>query len=171
MKVTGVGPRLLLATGAFFCVMLALHIWQRHLFGMHFLPRWLTVAVGVALLVLGIPLWAWGIARVVRGFKAGVLVTDGPYAIMRHPVYSAGIVFITPAIAFLVNSWLLLAVPVFMYVFFRILIIREERWLEQTFGRQYLDYKRRVHLVLPTLSRKMFLVVLVIVAGSGTLGL
>jgi protein-S-isoprenylcysteine O-methyltransferase Ste14 len=40
--------------------------------------------------------------------------------------------------------WAILLVPLVVYVIQREVIEREERYLERTFGEEYLAYKRRV---------------------------
>ena len=40
--------------------------------------------------------------------------------------------------------WAILLVPLVLYVIQREVIEREERYLERTFGEEYLAYKRRV---------------------------
>jgi protein-S-isoprenylcysteine O-methyltransferase Ste14 len=39
--------------------------------------------------------------------------------------------------------WAILLLPLVVYVIQREVIGREERYLERTFGEEYLDYKRR----------------------------
>jgi protein-S-isoprenylcysteine O-methyltransferase Ste14 len=51
----------------------------------------------------------------------------------------------TLGLAILVDSaWMLLAVPIGLVLIDRIVIAREERYLERKFGDEYLNYKRRV---------------------------
>ena len=51
----------------------------------------------------------------------------------------------TLGLAILVNSaWMLLAVPIGLVPVDRIVITREERYLERKFGEGYSNYKRRV---------------------------
>jgi protein-S-isoprenylcysteine O-methyltransferase Ste14 len=59
------------------------------------------------------------------------------------------VVFLAPAIALLVNSWLGLTAPVFMYFVLRSLVHKEEIYLENTFGAEYQDYKTKVPCILP----------------------
>jgi protein-S-isoprenylcysteine O-methyltransferase Ste14 len=73
----------------------------------------------------------------------------GPYALCRHPIYASWIVFNVPAIVLLADNWLGLLSVAPMYVALRILVRREEAWLERTFGDTYLEYRRRVNPVLP----------------------
>jgi len=51
----------------------------------------------------------------------------------------------TFAIAILCNSiWMLLAAPIGIILIDRLVIVREERYLERKFGEEYLSNKRRV---------------------------
>lgn len=62
----------------------------------------------------------------------------------RNPMY-VGFALWTLGIAVLLNSvWMLLVVPVGLVLTDRIVIRREERYLERKFGDEYLSYKRRV---------------------------
>jgi protein-S-isoprenylcysteine O-methyltransferase Ste14 len=72
------------------------------------------------------------------------IVTRGPYRFSRNPMY-IGFAFGTLGIAVLVDSaWMLLAVPIALVLIDRLIITREERYLEGKFGEEYLSYKRRV---------------------------
>jgi protein-S-isoprenylcysteine O-methyltransferase Ste14 len=51
----------------------------------------------------------------------------------------------TLGIAILCNSfWMLLAAPLGLILVDRLVVVREERYLERKFGEEYLAYKRRV---------------------------
>jgi len=72
------------------------------------------------------------------------LVTDGPYRYTRNPGY-LGLAMFYAGIAVLRNAlWAILLLPVVVYVIQREVIGREERYLERTFGEEYLVYKARV---------------------------
>jgi len=72
------------------------------------------------------------------------IVTSGPYRITRNPAY-LGMALIFVGIALLADApWVLAALPVALAVIDRGVIAREERYLEDKFGREYLDYKTTV---------------------------
>lgn len=85
-------------------------------------------------------------ARVIKGHE---LITSGPYAIVRNPIYlgmfglmiSTGLVF---------STWwaLLIAVSIFL-IGNQIRIRAEEQLLRETFGSQFDDYTRRVPAFFP----------------------
>ena len=72
------------------------------------------------------------------------LVQNGPFRYSRNPGYVA-LAMIYAGIAFLRNAlWAILPLPLVLYVIQREVIEREERYLERTFGEEYLGYRRRV---------------------------
>jgi protein-S-isoprenylcysteine O-methyltransferase Ste14 len=87
-------------------------------------------------------------ARVIKGHE---LITGGPYAMVRNPIYlgmfglmvSAGLVFTT--------WWVLLVAIVVFLVGNEIRIRAEERLLRETFGDQFEEYAKRVPAFFPRL--------------------
>jgi protein-S-isoprenylcysteine O-methyltransferase Ste14 len=72
------------------------------------------------------------------------LVQDGPFRYSRNPGYLS-LTMLYTGIAILRNAlWAILLLPLVLYVIKREVIEREERYLERTFGEEYLAYKRRV---------------------------
>ena len=72
------------------------------------------------------------------------IVSHGIYRFSRNPMY-VGFSLWTLGIAFLVNSaWMLLAVPIGLILTDRLVIAREERYLERKFGEEYRSYKQTV---------------------------
>jgi protein-S-isoprenylcysteine O-methyltransferase Ste14 len=76
--------------------------------------------------------------------KATTLVTIGFYRFSRNPMY-LGMFLMLLGFAFLMGGvGALLPLPVFMLVIRNHFVLAEERFLEATFGQQYLDYKYQV---------------------------
>jgi protein-S-isoprenylcysteine O-methyltransferase Ste14 len=73
-----------------------------------------------------------------------LITTEGPFRYSRNPGYLA-LAMLYAGIAVLRNSmWAILLLPVVRGVIQREVIGREERYLERTFGEEYLAYKARV---------------------------
>jgi protein-S-isoprenylcysteine O-methyltransferase Ste14 len=114
-------------------------------------PDGLRHGAASMLLVFGLCFAAWA-AWLLHRAGTGIptwqaarrLVIRGPYAISRNPMYlgvSAGYAGLALAIA---NAWaLLLLIPV-LVVMDRLVIAREEPYLEARFGQPYRDYRARV---------------------------
>ena len=115
------------------------------------LPRGAARNLGWPLLGGGVLLSRWFL-RTMREADAPVrtdrpvprLTTEGPFHYTRNPGYLS-MALIYTGIAVLRNAlWAILFLPVVLYVTQREVIGREERYLEHTFGEEYLTYKARV---------------------------
>jgi protein-S-isoprenylcysteine O-methyltransferase Ste14 len=152
----GIGPKL-----AFFSILYGLLIFALHLhygarLSIEFLPYQVLATVGIALIVIGMIFLVTSRKSLKRAFHAGVLCTRGAYGICRHPVYASWVIFLVPGLVLLANSWAGLTMPPVMYVILKILVSKEEQYLDQRFGDEYRSYKKRVPAVLPLgwLTRK-----------------
>ena len=85
-------------------------------------------------------------ARLTKGHE---LVTDGPYGIVRNPIY-LGMFGLMVATGVALSTWwaLLAAIAIFL-VGNRIRLRAEETLLREAFGSQFDDYARRVPAFLP----------------------
>ena len=110
--------------------------------------RWI---LGALLVIAGIVL---NVAGFITQKRAGTdpipfnpstrIVAHGLYRFTRNPMY-IGFALWTLGLAVLVDStWMLLAVPIGLVLIDRVVITREERYLECKFGEEYLSYKHRV---------------------------
>ena len=92
----------------------------------------------------------WAIAaRVVEDHQ---LITEGPYSIVRNPIYS-GMFGSLIATGLAVSKWyaLPIAIAVFWYgTHIRVKI--EEKLLRETFGSTFEEYARRVPALIPKLK-------------------
>ena len=76
--------------------------------------------------------------------EATVLVTKGFYRHTRNPMYMGMFLMLT-GVAFLFgNIGVLLPVFIFILIIRNNFVLGEERFLEASFGQQYLDYKSTV---------------------------
>jgi protein-S-isoprenylcysteine O-methyltransferase Ste14 len=74
--------------------------------------------------------------------KATTLVTTGIYSRIRNPIYFFGAVMLLGIIIWIGRAWLLLVFAVLIPLQV-VRSRREERVLTETFGAEYLKYKRR----------------------------
>ena len=111
--------------------------------------------IAMVLTVAGLAFAIW--ARVVlgRNWSATVtfkenheLITQGPYALVRHPIYTAMLtMFLGTALAVgTVGGFVGLGV---LYLSFWIKYQQEEAFMIEHFGDQYLDYRKRVCAIVP----------------------
>lgn len=91
-------------------------------------------------------LWANGYA-----VKLKKLTTSGPYAFLRHPLYLGTILL---AVGFIIMLKIYYIGMVFMSliaVMYCWTMKKEEKQLEEKFGKAYINYKRRIPMLLPTI--------------------
>jgi protein-S-isoprenylcysteine O-methyltransferase Ste14 len=114
---------------------------------------WL-LGIGLAVFVLGLALAVW--ARVYLGRNWGMpmsqkadpeLVTTGPYARIRHPIYS-GIILGMVGTAIAVSLYWLIAVVVLGGYFVYSAVV-EERTMARLFPAAYPPYQRATKMLIP----------------------
>lgn len=114
----------------------------------------LWLAAGGILLLLGLGVYAVSLHALNEGFRKGVLVTKGPFAAVRHPIYAAWILLVIPAAGLLLESWLLLTTPVIAYLAFKTVIGKEDRALGSQFGDVYRQYRSKTPELFPRFARR-----------------
>ena len=116
-----------------------------------FLSRGVARVLGWPLVGGGMALAVW-FARTIHGADTTLrtdkpvsnLVQEGPFRYSRNPGYLA-LTMLYAGIAVRRNAlWMIVMLPLVVYVIQREVIEREERYLERTFGEEYLGYRRRV---------------------------
>jgi protein-S-isoprenylcysteine O-methyltransferase Ste14 len=123
--------------------------------------RSIVAGVLVALLLLnGAALFRWSSLTMGRNWSLVArmrtdheLVTTGPFAVVRHPIYVSMLLFLL-ALAVATGHYLQLlwAVPVFA-IGTRIRIVEEEKLLRAAFGPAFDDYARRTGALFPKIGR------------------
>lgn len=134
----------------YFLLALALILGIGYLEGGDVLPApwpWLgsiPITAGVLLAIQGSRLFARAGTNIIPFTKSTALVTSGVFAVSRNPMYT-GMVLALAGTALLMNGWFPWIVVIAFTTIIRGYFIRhEEALMEQTFGREYLDYKARV---------------------------
>ena len=113
--------------------------------------RGIVSDVGLLLVALGLALTAWGMltfraarTAIIPMRGASRLVDHGPYRFTRNPMYTGFTLIYLGAAAIMYSVWPLLALPVVVALLVRLVIEREERYLQEAFGRDYSEYRARV---------------------------
>lgn len=87
-----------------------------------------------------------GMAKDIEGITQTQLVKTGVYGVVRHPLYSAGIIIMTFSPTF-TRTWITVSVLADLYFIFGA-FIEEKRYIRQ-FGEEYLLYMQEVPRLLP----------------------
>jgi protein-S-isoprenylcysteine O-methyltransferase Ste14 len=107
--------------------------------------------IGVVLIGIGVVLNLWTDAlfkkhkTTVKPYENPThLGISGPFRISRHPMY-LGMVAILLGVASALGPLISLVVPILFVIVMEVMFIPfEEKNLEQAFGKEYLDYKKKV---------------------------
>jgi len=114
------------------------------------LPATLTWP-GYAVLAAGIMLDIWAMATMARARTnilphraAGKLVTSGPFAFMRNPIYVGNTIATLGLGLALQNGWLLIATPLAAIAVHKLAVVREQIHLRERFGPAWAEYAGNV---------------------------
>ena len=115
-------------------------------------PPWpISVAIGLAGVLAFMALAGAAVGRFRRAgtsenpFRPSTaLVFDGPFRFTRNPMY-LGMAALYVGLAFVLGlMWALVLLPFVLLAVDRLVIAREEPYLERKFGQDYVEYKKRV---------------------------
>jgi len=115
----------------------------------------LPLALALAAALIGAAIWlaldGWAMLRFQRAGTSMVpmrpttaLVTSRPYRVSRNPMYLGMVVLYVALALSLGVIWALALLPVVVLAVDRLVIAREEAYLDRKFGDEYREYKRRV---------------------------
>ena len=116
-------------------------------------PFWLGAAVTIVGLLFAV--WARGYlgsnwSRSVTIKQDHELITTGPYAVVRHPIYTGILTgFLGMAIAISQVRGLIVFVLIFLALWLKLRM--EEQWMRSQFGETYATYARRTAALVPYL--------------------
>jgi protein-S-isoprenylcysteine O-methyltransferase Ste14 len=102
--------------------------------------------ISIIVLVPGVMIWIWSVALILTKVPAGELITSGPYAVVKHPLYTGVALLVLPWAGFLLNTWLGVVLGAVLYVGSRLFSPAEEQTLATTFGPAWKRYSDAVML-------------------------
>lgn len=122
-------------------------------------PEWLRYA-GLVMAILCVPLLWWVFSSIGKNISETVLikeehelVTHGPYAWVRHPLYGGALVLLM-SISLIFGDWIILGYTLAGILAFRLLVIpAEEKQLLNAFGAEYESYQSRTGALLPKIRK------------------
>ena len=140
-----------LHVGLGFVLLGALVVRPRNIFGDH---QVLGVTMSLALVLLGLAVRAWasgcaGAHTRKATIEAPRLITGGPYAYVRNPIYLASIILGLGMVGLLGDPWMFaLYVAVFVFLYTAI-VPAEEAFLRRTFPEEFARYCTHVPRLFP----------------------
>jgi protein-S-isoprenylcysteine O-methyltransferase Ste14 len=141
----GSGHRIMLLTLPFLIVGLILNILFPSWFSVGGPPLVLKV-ISIVILIPGVTIWIWSVVLILTKVPKNELITNGPFSLVKHPLYTGVAFLVLPWIGFLLNSWLGAVVGIALYVGSRLFAPEEERGLSNTFGAAWNEYCHKVKM-------------------------
>lgn len=144
-RLLGSGDKIMLLTLPFLIIGTILNILYPSLFSVGGPPDALK-ALSIIILIPGVIIWLWSVVLILRKVPKQELITGGPYALVKHPLYTSVALLVLPWIGLLLNTWLGILVGIVLYVATRMFAPEEERMLSKTFGAAWDEYLKKVKL-------------------------
>lgn len=144
-KLVGSGDKIGLVTLPFVVAAVFLSLANPRLLQVIDPPAWLR-PLSIGVLAVGLAIWIWSVILILTNVPRGRLITGGPYAWVRHPLYTAFAVLVLPWVGFLLDTWSGVMIGAVVYVASRIFARAEEAELSRTFGETWEAYSRGVKL-------------------------
>ncbi len=104
--------------------------------------------LGLVLLTIAMIGRLWALLYM-AGHKKSELIREGPYSIMRHPLYTFSFVGIVGIGLASENLLILAALVAFFLLYYPVAVRREEAKLIEKFGNPYVEYRAKVPAFIP----------------------
>ena len=102
--------------------------------------------ISIILLVPGVIIWAWSVFLILTKIPRKELITNGPYALVKHPLYTGVALLVLPWLGFLLNTWLGALIGLIIYIGSRLYAPEEEKMLSKIFGASWDKYCSHVKI-------------------------
>ena len=109
-------------------------------------PSAALLVSSIVVLIPGLTIWAWSVVLILRKVPRGELITNGPYSVVKHPLYTSVALLVLPWLGFLFNTWLGAVIGIILYIGSRIFAPAEEAALSRTFGATWHEYCNTVKI-------------------------
>lgn len=112
--------------------------------------------IGLLFILSGLLIYFLAIkAKITKSIKGNTLVTHGIYSVVRNPIYSAWLFICTGTLFLYGNPYLaLLLFSIFWFSLSILMKYTEEKWLTKLYGKDYLEYCKKVNRCLPWFQQK-----------------
>jgi protein-S-isoprenylcysteine O-methyltransferase Ste14 len=119
--------------------------------GLHDFRSSFTVIVGILFIFIGFFIRVWAAfyfyknqMKVISLIPQKKLITSGPFRFSRNPLYVGGNIFIFLGFVLFFGSPSGVVLTIINIIVVDYMIKREEKQLEKTFGKEWIEYKKRV---------------------------
>ena len=141
----GSGDKIGLLTLPFLIIGLILNILIPSLFSVGG-PSIVIKVISIIILIPGVIIWIWSVVLILIKVPRKELITNGPYSLVKHPLYTGVAFLVLPWLGFLFNTWLGVLIGIVLYIGSRIFSPEEEKILSKSFGAAWDEYCKKVKI-------------------------
>lgn len=109
-------------------------------------PTIVLKVISIIMLIPGVTIWIWSVILILTKIPRKELITNGPYSLVKHPLYTGVALLVLPWIGFLFNTWLGVLIGIIVYIGSRIFSPEEEAILSKIFGTTWDQYCNKVKI-------------------------
>jgi protein-S-isoprenylcysteine O-methyltransferase Ste14 len=109
-------------------------------------PSIALMVISIIILIPGILIWIWSIVLIITKIPQKKLITNGPYSLVKHPLYIGTALLVFPWVGFLFNTWLGAMIGIIVYIGSRIFSPEEEKIMLKIFGADWVKYCKKVKI-------------------------
>lgn len=123
-------------------------------------PTMLSMVAGFLLVLCGEGIRFWGVSiagsetRTTGRVGGTYLITNGPFAYVRNPLYVGNILLYAGVgvMSMALMPWLLIIAMLWFYFQYYLIVLQEEEYLAERFGDEYEKYRKVVGRFVPRLG-------------------
>lgn len=149
LNALGIGPKIGMVAIPFLATAITLTLICPEIFSFGPGAKRPLLIAGIIVLVIGLICYGLTAKALLKGLKENKLMTSGPFHYCQNPLYAVMILLIIPAIALLLNSWIIIITGVIAYIIFKINIHTEYEEMEKYFGEEYREYREKTPEFFP----------------------
>ncbi|HSD63939.1 MAG TPA: isoprenylcysteine carboxylmethyltransferase family protein [Ignavibacteriaceae bacterium] len=124
-------------------------------------PNVWSIIIGFIIALKGELIRLWGVSwagsetRTTGKVGGTYLIVSGPFAHLRNPLYLGNILIYTGLgiMSFALFPWLQIAGFIFFSFQYYLIVKEEEKYLEDTFGEEFIEYKKNVPRFIPRITK------------------
>ena len=102
--------------------------------------------ISTLILIPGVTIWIWSVVLILTRIPRKQLITNGPYSLVKHPLYTGVALLVLPWIGFLFSTWLGVLIGIVVYIGSRLYSPEEEKILSKIFGTAWDEYCTTVRI-------------------------
>lgn len=109
-------------------------------------PSLFVTVIALLLLIPGVIIWIWSVLLILIHVPQQHLITNGPYALVKHPLYTGVALLVLPGLGLLLNTWVGILIGVTLYIGSRRFAPEEEKLLAKAFGTTWEEYRQQIKI-------------------------